>query len=161
MGEESAHKKIVLCVMNSLAVILGISSNNRPDYTPLRVFFVLLALYGLNVTTIYTSKLITVFTEPAHDQQVSTIKEILDAGIPIGRRNVCSTVYVAIVSRSRTLLTIIQFNSRWSRRVCRLVYKRQSVGSDNIEKIQLFRPFSTDIRKYENGSRRLHLDIIN
>lgn len=81
-----------LCVMNSLAVILGISSNNRPKHTPLRVFFVLLALYGLNITTIYTSKLITVFTEPAHDQQITTIKEILDAGIPIGRYKLLTNV---------------------------------------------------------------------
>lgn len=84
MAETSSHKKLVLCVMNSLAVFLGISSNNRPNYTPLRIFFILLALYGLNVTTIYTSKLITVFTRPAHDQQISTIAEILNAGIPIG-----------------------------------------------------------------------------
>lgn len=84
LTETNSHKKLALCVMNSLAVILGISSNNRPDYTPLRIFFIFLALYGLNVTTIYTSKLITVFTEPAHDQQISTITEILDAGIPIG-----------------------------------------------------------------------------
>ncbi|KAG4072604.1 hypothetical protein HA402_004693 [Bradysia odoriphaga] len=84
MAETNSHKKLVLCVMNSLAVILGISSNNRPDYTPLRIFFILLALYGLNVTTIYTSKLITVFTEPAHEQQITTIQEILKARIPIG-----------------------------------------------------------------------------
>lgn len=86
MGETNPHKKLVLCVMNSLAVILGISSNNRPNYTPLRIFFILLALYGLNITTIYTSKLITVFTQPAHDRQISTIEEILNAGIPIGTR---------------------------------------------------------------------------
>ncbi|XP_037024283.1 uncharacterized protein LOC119066111 [Bradysia coprophila] len=84
MAETNSNKKLVLCVMNSLAVILGISSNNRPDYTPLRIFFVLLALYGLNVTTIYTSKLITVFTEPAHEQQITTIQEILKERIPIG-----------------------------------------------------------------------------
>lgn len=86
MGEEKPHRKLVLCVMNSLAVVLGISSNNRPNYTPLRIFFILLALYGLNITTIYTSKLITVFTQPAHDRQITTVKEILDAGIPIGTR---------------------------------------------------------------------------
>lgn len=84
MSESNSHRKLVLCVMNSLAVVLGISSNNRPNYTPLRIFFVLLALYGLNVTTIYTSKLITIFTQPVYDEQITTIQEILDAGIPIG-----------------------------------------------------------------------------
>lgn len=84
MAESNSHKKLVLCVMNSLAVFLGISSNNRPNFTPLRVFFVLLALYGLNITTIYTSKLINVFTNPVHDAQISTITEIIDAGISIG-----------------------------------------------------------------------------
>lgn len=88
MAEEKPHKKFALCAMNSFAVFLGISSNNRPDHTPLRVFFIILALYGLNITTMYTSKLITVFTQPAHDHQISTIQEILNKKIPIGRFHV-------------------------------------------------------------------------
>lgn len=44
----------------------------------------MLALYGLNVTTIYTSNLITMFTEPKHEAQLDTIDEIIKAGLPIG-----------------------------------------------------------------------------
>lgn len=106
MAEADSHKRLALCVMNSLAVILGISSNNRPNYTPLRIFFILLALYGLNVTTIYTSKLITVFTEPAHDQQISTIAEILNAGIPIGRTISIQFVFLSIDGLKQTFTLI-------------------------------------------------------
>lgn len=50
------------------------------------MLFIALALYGLNVTTIYTSKLITVFTQPAYEDQIDTILEIIESGLPIGGR---------------------------------------------------------------------------
>lgn len=53
---------------------------------PLRIFFILLALYGLNVTTIYTSNLINVFTQPSHEEQIDSISDIIEAGLPIGGR---------------------------------------------------------------------------
>lgn len=85
MPERKPHKRVALCVLNSWAVFLGISANNRPEWSPLRVFFIILALYGLNVTTIYTSKLITVFTSPAYEEQIDTIDEIVESGLPIGK----------------------------------------------------------------------------
>lgn len=84
MPELAAHKKIVMCAMNTWAVFLGVSANNRPELMPLRIFFILLALYGLNVTTLYTSQLISVFTNPAYDAQTDTIDEILAKKLPIG-----------------------------------------------------------------------------
>lgn len=86
MPENVQHKKVAMCMLNSWAVFLGISANNRPNWTPLRVFFITLALYGLNVTTIYTSKLITVFTSPAYENQIDTFDELIESGLPIGRR---------------------------------------------------------------------------
>lgn len=38
----------------------------------------------MNVNTIYTSKLITVFTQPIRQHQIDTIEEILENEIPIG-----------------------------------------------------------------------------
>lgn len=84
MPEKPAQKELQLATLNTWAVFLSVSSNNRPDYTPLRVFFIMLALYGLNVTTIYTSNLITMFTEPKHEAQLDTIEKIIEAGLPIG-----------------------------------------------------------------------------
>lgn len=84
MPEKPAHKKLQLVTLNTWAVFLNVSANNRPDYTPLRVFFIMLAIYGLNVTTIYTSNLITMFTEPKHKAQLDTIEEIIESGLPIG-----------------------------------------------------------------------------
>lgn len=46
----------------------------------------ILALYSLNVTTVYTSKLITVFTNPTRDHQMDSVEELLQSKIPIGGR---------------------------------------------------------------------------
>lgn len=85
-SEPPQHRQIVLTFMNVLAVTLGVSANNRPIYSPLRVFFSLLALYALTITAIYTSKLIVVFTHPKYDHQIDSIEELLDAELPIGGR---------------------------------------------------------------------------
>lgn len=84
--EQHQHRQIILTFMNVLSVTLGVSANNRPVYSPLRVFFSLLALYALTITAIYTSKLITVFTHPKYDYQIDSIEEILDMDLPIGGR---------------------------------------------------------------------------
>lgn len=84
--EEHQHYQILLTFLNVVAVSLGVSANNRPVFSPLRVFFCILALYALTITAIYTSKLITVFTNPKLDHQIDTIEELLEIGIPIGGR---------------------------------------------------------------------------
>lgn len=86
MSEKPQHKQFPLCTLNSWAVFLCISANNRPNWSALRIFFVILALFTMNVTTIYTSKLITVFTHPAYENQIDTIDEIIESGLPIGGR---------------------------------------------------------------------------
>lgn len=85
-GESQQHHQVILTFLNVLAVSLGVSANNRPIFSPLRVFFCILALYALTITAIYTSKLITVFTHPKYDYQVDTIDELLELGLPIGGR---------------------------------------------------------------------------
>lgn len=84
--ESQQHHQVILTFMNVLAVSLGVSANNRPLLSPLRVFFCVLALYALTITAIYTSKLITVFTHPKFDHQIDTIEELLEIGLPIGGR---------------------------------------------------------------------------
>lgn len=86
MPEAQPHKRFVVVILNAWCVFLGVSANNRPEFLPLRIFFILLALYGLNVTTIYTSFLITVFTHPSHEQQIDSIDDIIEAGLPLGGR---------------------------------------------------------------------------
>lgn len=84
--EDSAHKKVVMSCMNSFSVFIGVSSNNRPSRLPLRIFFVVLAIYGLNVTTIYTSNLITVFKEDKRGSQIDTVEEMFEANLEYGGR---------------------------------------------------------------------------
>lgn len=84
--EDSAHKKIAMSCMNSFSVFIGVSSNNRPSRLPLRVFFVVLAVYGLNVTTIYTSNLITVFKEDKKGSQIDTVEEMFESNLQFGGR---------------------------------------------------------------------------
>lgn len=82
--EKRSHKQSTLSGLNSFSVLLGVSANNRPQLSPLRIFFVALALYGMNLTTIYTSKLIRVFTHPTLDDQIDTIEEVVNSHLPIG-----------------------------------------------------------------------------
>lgn len=86
LPEQPPHKNLILCLLNNLSVFLGISANNRPERTPLRVFFIILALYGLNITTIYTSKLIYIFAHPPYEEQIDTIEEIIESRLPFGGR---------------------------------------------------------------------------
>jgi hypothetical protein len=51
------------------------------------MFFSFFAIYSLTITAIYTSKLITVFTNPVLDYQIDTIQEIIDQNFSIGGRN--------------------------------------------------------------------------
>lgn len=89
-SERRQHSQFALCLLNSWAVIICISVNNRPERSPLRIFFLALALYSINLTTIYTSKLISVFTNPPYEDQIDTIDEIIESQLPIGKflRNV-------------------------------------------------------------------------
>lgn len=84
MPEKPAHRNLTLCMLNNFSVFLGISANNRPQWTPLRIFFIILSLYGLNVTTIYVSKLIIIIANPPHEEQIDTVQEIIKSGLPFG-----------------------------------------------------------------------------
>lgn len=83
--EARSMRQFGLCALNTWSVVLGTSILARPQYIPLRVFFLSLALYSLNATTIYTSKLINVFTTPAYEHQIDSFDEILGSNIPIGK----------------------------------------------------------------------------
>lgn len=84
MPEGNAHKNVVICILNSWCVFLGISANNRPNLTPLRILYIAFTLYSINMTTVYTSKLINVFKNPSVENQIDTIEEIIDSNLPIG-----------------------------------------------------------------------------
>ncbi|XP_059608172.1 uncharacterized protein LOC132256010 [Phlebotomus argentipes] len=84
--EDQHHKLPILCLLNAWQVLLGISANNRPRFIPLRIIFLSLALYALNIGTIYTSKLITVFTTTVYDEQIDSPEDIIASGLPYGGR---------------------------------------------------------------------------
>lgn len=84
-SERRPHTQFALCVLNSWAVTICISVPNRPERSALRIFFIALALYSINLTTIYTSKLISVFTNPPYEDQIDTIDEIIESKLPIGK----------------------------------------------------------------------------
>lgn len=84
--EDVHHRYFALSFLNSLSVFLGVSSNNRPIQFPLKVFFITLSLYGLNVTTLYTSHLIAVFTHETKLDQIDSMEEIIEAQLPFGGR---------------------------------------------------------------------------
>lgn len=87
--EKMAHKHFGLCFLNSFCVFLGVASNNQPFWHPVRIVFISLTLYAINVTTIYTSKLIQVFTDPPYQEQIDTIEEIIESKLAIGEFCYC------------------------------------------------------------------------
>lgn len=98
LPESAPHKRLSTCLLNSWSVFLGISTHNRPQLTSTRIFFIMIALYGLNVTTIYTSKLITVFTSPVYQDQIDSIQEVINTGLPYGTLNFNIIPYVLHVN---------------------------------------------------------------
>lgn len=88
LPERKPHKQFLLCLLNSWCISLCVSANNRPEFTTLRIFFLMYTLYALNATTVYTSKLITKFAHPSYEEQIDTIEEIIESGLPFGKINV-------------------------------------------------------------------------
>ncbi|XP_058975261.1 uncharacterized protein LOC131801154 [Musca domestica] len=84
LPEPPETREWSLTGINSMAVSICVSVNERPLCMASRFFFISLALYGLNVTSTYTSKLISVFSNPGYLHQIDTLPEVVEAGIPFG-----------------------------------------------------------------------------
>lgn len=85
--EKEQHKKSTIVFLHVIAVTLGISVHSQPTLNPLRIFFAILAFYSLNLSALYTSKLITVFTHPKHGHQINSLEELLQTDLLIGGRS--------------------------------------------------------------------------
>jgi hypothetical protein len=85
--EFSQHHQPMIVFLHVLAVTFGISIHSHPKLNPLRFFFAVLALYSLVLTALYTSKLITVFTNPVRDYQINSVEELLETELLIGGRS--------------------------------------------------------------------------
>lgn len=97
--EKKSHSRFAQCFLNSWAVTICISVHNRPERSALRIFFIALALYSINLTTIYTSKLIDVFVNPPYEDQIDTIEEIVDSQLPIGEFEIAVIVFPSVERR--------------------------------------------------------------
>lgn len=82
--EDSSHRSVSLTALNTFGVTLCVAVFERPNYHPLRIFFMALTLFSLNLVCIYTSKLIDVFKNPAFEHQIATIEEVMKLGISFG-----------------------------------------------------------------------------
>lgn len=85
--EAPQHRKFPIVCLHVLAVTLGISIHSHPVLNPLRIFFALLALYSLTLSSLYTSKLIDVFTNPKYTHQINSFEELLSTDLLIGGRS--------------------------------------------------------------------------
>uniref|UniRef100_A0A1A9ZW92 Ionotropic glutamate receptor C-terminal domain-containing protein n=1 Tax=Glossina pallidipes TaxID=7398 RepID=A0A1A9ZW92_GLOPL len=84
LPEPRKSKDFSLTGINNLAVVICVSVNERPFCHASRMFFLALTLYGLNVSTTYASKLISVLTDPGLMHQLNSLPEVVAAGIPFG-----------------------------------------------------------------------------
>uniref|UniRef100_A0A1A9X4A3 Ionotropic glutamate receptor C-terminal domain-containing protein n=1 Tax=Glossina brevipalpis TaxID=37001 RepID=A0A1A9X4A3_9MUSC len=84
LPEPKKFKDFSLTGINNLAVVICVSVNERPFCHASRIFFLALTLYGLNVSTTYSSKLISVLTDPGLMDQIDSLSEVVAAGLPFG-----------------------------------------------------------------------------
>ncbi|XP_017486025.1 PREDICTED: uncharacterized protein LOC108374561, partial [Rhagoletis zephyria] len=84
LPEPPDHKDFSLAGINAMAVSICVAVEERPECFASRIFFLAVTIYGMNVVAIYTSQLITVFTDPGYLHQIDNLVEVLEAGIPFG-----------------------------------------------------------------------------
>lgn len=82
--EDKYQRSISLTALNTFGVTVGIAVYERPNHHPLRIFFMGWTIFALILVCYYTSNLINVFTHPAFENQISTIKEVIKNGISFG-----------------------------------------------------------------------------
>lgn len=82
--ETAYHSSLPLTALNTFGLTICVAVFERPDHHPLRIFFMALTLFSLNLVCIYTSKLIDVFTNPAFEHQISTMNEVIERQISFG-----------------------------------------------------------------------------
>lgn len=85
--EALEHRQPIVVFLHVLRLTFSVSITNQPVLNPLRIFFAMLALYSLILSSLYTSKLITVFTNPKRDYQFDSVEELLATDLLIGGRS--------------------------------------------------------------------------
>lgn len=68
----------------NMAVSISVPVSYNPTRTASRLFFFIISIYGLNVAALFTTNLISVFSDPGLMHQISTLDEVVKAGIPFG-----------------------------------------------------------------------------
>ncbi|XP_036231699.2 glutamate receptor ionotropic, delta-2 [Bactrocera oleae] len=84
LPEPTDHKDFSLAGINAMAVSICVTVEERPECYASRIFFLALTFYGVNVVAIYTSQLISVFTDPGYLHQIDSLNEVIEAAIPFG-----------------------------------------------------------------------------
>lgn len=81
---EGSRDSSLIGIYN-MAVSISVAVPYIPVRATSRIFFLFLAVYGLNIASLFTSKLISVFSNPGLMHQISTLSEVVEAGIPFGK----------------------------------------------------------------------------
>ncbi|KAJ9598042.1 hypothetical protein L9F63_026853 [Diploptera punctata] len=92
--EWKIYRDIGDCLMNSWAVLLGISVPDMPKINHLRMFFIAWVSYCFAFNTIFQTKLTSFLIDPGLDHQISTIEEMINSDLKLGVRNKLSKEYI-------------------------------------------------------------------
>lgn len=98
VGEEKSFRELSLALINTIGVTVNVSVNERPLHHTSRVFFLFLTLYALNLTSIYSSRMIAVFTDPGLMHQIDSIEEVFEAKIPFGMLGILKAYLILTIS---------------------------------------------------------------
>ncbi|XP_077285294.1 putative glutamate receptor [Arctopsyche grandis] len=83
-GEARMHKCLDHCALNTWVMNIGGVAYNRPLNQTLRIFFIFLCIYNIVLVTAYQTKLIMVLTQPSYENQMDSLKDILESDLNVG-----------------------------------------------------------------------------
>lgn len=84
LPEPQYFQPLSLTGINALGVTICFAVQERPICDATRLFFLALALYGINLVSTYTSKMIETFQFPGLLHQLDELQEVMESGIPFG-----------------------------------------------------------------------------
>lgn len=81
------------CVVAGFFVAISMSIPINPTHTMLRIYFIILSLYGLVLTTTFNSFLMSAITEPVQFKQISTNQNLIENSVRLYAENATMALY--------------------------------------------------------------------
>ena len=112
--ESENYKKIIYCIYNVWAVLIGVSVPRKPISLSVRIFFICWVWYSVAMTTVYQAYFIGLLVNPGFEKSITTLNDLIQSEINYGY-----PVEMDTYLSSDPPYNIITTN----RKICKSVYK--------------------------------------